>query len=126
MRDIPAGEELTGDYGTLNIREPLRCLCGAPDCRGWVLPDDLLHHGAQWEASVKGVFPLIPTVPQPLWPLLKDGERTDVEAALRDPGQIRAIFTHYSPPPVDDPTAPAPRARPVPGFESASARGVMR
>ena len=34
LRDIARGEEITDDYGTLNVEEGFACLCGAPNCRG--------------------------------------------------------------------------------------------
>jgi hypothetical protein len=55
-RDIAAGEELTIDYGT-NSGAPgftMTCLCGAPNCRGWVtsedwrLPDLQRRYGRHW------------------------------------------------------------------------------
>ena len=48
LRDITPHEELTYDYSTYlnNLYESMRCLCGAPNCRGVVgnfstLPDEL-------------------------------------------------------------------------------------
>jgi len=34
IRDIPAGTELTADYGETQHNGKLRCLCGAERCRG--------------------------------------------------------------------------------------------
>jgi SET domain-containing protein len=34
LRDIPAGTELTADYGESQHNGTLRCRCGAPKCRG--------------------------------------------------------------------------------------------
>jgi SET domain-containing protein len=36
LRDIAPGEELTVDYGESHHEGRLRCLCGAPGCRGWI------------------------------------------------------------------------------------------
>ena len=85
VRDIAAGEELTEDYGTFNPRErePFHCSCGTAQCRGAVLPDDYLRIGGEWMKLARAAFFLIPTVPQPLWPVLR--ERQAVEAA-------RALF----------------------------------
>src|SRR5262245_6652169 len=85
VRHIAAGEELTEDYGTFNPRErePFHCSCGAAQCRGAVLPDDYLRIGGEWMKLARAAFFLIPTVSQPLWPVLR--ERQAVEAA-------RALF----------------------------------
>ncbi len=34
LREVPAGEELTIDYGQTPHRGGMRCACGAPGCRG--------------------------------------------------------------------------------------------
>lgn len=36
LRRIRAGEELTVDYGNSHHDGQLRCVCGAPACRGWI------------------------------------------------------------------------------------------
>jgi hypothetical protein len=96
VRDIRAGEELTDDYGTLNLREPFLCLCGHPTCRGRIAPDDMIRHADRWDALVQAAFVLIPQAAQPLWPLLK--EKVEVEQALKHPAQFRSIRCSYAPP----------------------------
>ena len=93
VRDIQAGEELTDDYGTLNLAEPFPCACGAAECRGILLPDDHTRIGDQWNALAREAFVLIPTVAQPLWDILY--ERDAIEAALRDPSLVRPIQHHF-------------------------------
>ena len=66
------GEELTDDYGTLNPDEPFPCLCASRDCRGHVLPDDMLRLGETWNALAREAFFLIPSLPQPLWEIMPD------------------------------------------------------
>ncbi len=43
VRDIAAGDELTCDYGTLNLVEQLRCVCGSAICRGGITELDLVE-----------------------------------------------------------------------------------
>src|SRR5215472_11610647 len=69
VRDIQPSEEITDDYGALNLEEPFTCLCGAPHCRGEVLPDDPVRHAALWDNLVAAAFPYIERVAQPLWEL---------------------------------------------------------
>ena len=41
LRDVPAGEELTLDYGTIDYdAEPMACRCGAAACRGTITGED--------------------------------------------------------------------------------------
>ncbi|MDR2117071.1 MAG: SET domain-containing protein-lysine N-methyltransferase [Planctomycetaceae bacterium] len=42
IRDIMPGEELTIDYAWPADREA-KCLCGSPQCRGWIVDPDELH-----------------------------------------------------------------------------------
>ena len=95
IRDIQPDEELRDDYGTLNLRQPFPCACESGRCRKQIAPDDMDRLSETWDALVRPVFPLIPHVPQPLWPLVK--EKADVEAALKHPERFRSIRYNYSP-----------------------------
>jgi uncharacterized protein len=97
VRDIQPGEELTDDYGTLNLREEFPCACRARKCRKMILPDDMERLAPEWDDIVREVFAFIPTVDQPLWPFLK--EAAEVEAALKQPRKVRSIRTNYAPRP---------------------------
>lgn len=93
IRDIQPGEELTDDYGTLNIESSFACLCGAAGCRGVIRPDDLLRFGRRWDAAVRDSLPALGTVPQPLSPLLA-GKQT-AERVLAGDLRLPSIATHY-------------------------------
>ncbi len=93
VRDIAPGEELTDDYGTLNPGEPFPCGCASAVCRGSVLPDDMLRFGNGWNAAAREAFFLVPTVPQPLWEIVRD--RSEIESALAEPARLRPIHHHY-------------------------------
>jgi hypothetical protein len=80
VRDILPGEELTDDYGTLNLEDDFECKCGLPDCRRVIHPDDPLRYADLWDAIVGEVFPMIDNVAQPLWQLIK--AKREVELAL--------------------------------------------
>ena len=41
-RDLAPGEDLTCEYGYLNLIRPLACQCGAANCRGTISRDDAL------------------------------------------------------------------------------------
>jgi hypothetical protein len=40
VRDILVGEQLTCDYGALNLEQPFQCECGSAACRRTVRPSD--------------------------------------------------------------------------------------
>jgi hypothetical protein len=71
VRDIEQGEELTDDYGYLNIESPFR---GIPEGtrRKTVYPDDLLRYGEKWDKQVLAALTLLRTVEQPLREFLSD------------------------------------------------------
>jgi hypothetical protein len=72
VRDIQAGEQITDDYGSLNIDAPFQCACGHAHCRGIVGPQDFERYSRRWDELVSAAFPLIGTVEQPLWDLVRD------------------------------------------------------
>src|ERR1700744_1278297 len=64
VRDIQPGEELTDDYGYLNVTEPFDCLPEPGTTRTQVMPDDLLHFYPEWDAALKNAFTNFNNVPQ--------------------------------------------------------------
>jgi len=52
LRDIPAGEEITFNYGydLVDYRD-YPCRCGAPDCVGYVVAEEYFEHVLSREAS---------------------------------------------------------------------------
>ncbi|MGE3312123.1 MAG: SET domain-containing protein [Limisphaerales bacterium] len=95
VRDIAPGEELTDDYGTLNIREAFQCACGSPNCRRQVFPDDMERFAGDWDRLVEAVFHLIPTVPQPLWAFVREQDR--IAEAVLNPLRLVSIRRNYVP-----------------------------
>jgi len=93
VRDIAPGEEITDDYGTLNLEEPFPCLCGAPNCRGQVLPDDPVRHAQEWDRLIAAAFPAIDRVGQPLWELVR--EKAAVHGVLTGALELPSVLTHY-------------------------------
>lgn len=78
IRDIPEGEELTDDYGYLNLSESF-----VPEDEGTarkiVEPDDILKCYRQWDRALNDVFPLIKELHQPLFELLPVRVKTEIE-----------------------------------------------
>jgi hypothetical protein len=71
IRDIQPGEELTDDYGYLNIDAPFEVLPEAGTNRNVVYPDDLLRFYPEWDEKLLSAFPKLLSVNQPLLQLLE-------------------------------------------------------
>lgn len=71
IRDIHPGEQLTDDYGYLNITKPFRGIDEGTK-RKVVYPDDLLRYSKLWDKKLLKVFNNIPKFEQPLKPLLSE------------------------------------------------------
>jgi len=82
VRDIAAGEELTTEYGLLNIQEPYAICCGCVDCRERLRLDDIDVYGDDWDARIRESLARIPLVDQPLLPLLAGEPRVRLEDFL--------------------------------------------
>jgi len=85
VRDIQAGEEITDDYGTLNMEEDFCCACNQPGCRKKILADDLVTYGDEWDAIIAEAFPLIAQVQQPMWNLVKEKDELEMIFAGKAP-----------------------------------------
>lgn len=87
VRDIERGEELTDDYGSLNIEADFECHCGSGRCRRVIHPDDLLGHAEEWDELVAGAFSLIRSVEQPLWYFVREKQQVEqlLDARQRPP-----------------------------------------
>lgn len=80
-RDIRPGEQITSDYGELNLDAELECRCGSDRCRGTIRRDDVLRLYAEWDAELEAALPHAGRVDQPLRPFLRDPDRFDALVA---------------------------------------------
>lgn len=92
IRDIAAGEQMTNDYGSLNLEKPMQCRCDSQKCRGITRPEDFEQLAPDWDRLLKRAFPHINGVDQPLWTWVK--ERDEVERCLQDAGLMPSILRH--------------------------------
>ena len=83
VRDIHPGDEVTDEYGMLNISSPLHCRCGAPRCRGIVRAEDLDELHAEWDECLQAALALSSRVPQPLGPLLDEAALQRIDDFVR-------------------------------------------
>ncbi len=72
IKDILPGEQVTTEYGLLNIQEPYKIHCGCDCCRGELRLDDIDVFGDKWDRQIKKSMLQINKVQQPLWGILPD------------------------------------------------------
>lgn len=70
VRDILPQEEITSEYGLLNIQEPYKLECGCQDCRVNLCCDDIDRYAEEWDCLIKESIKLVPYIEQPLISLL--------------------------------------------------------
>lgn len=98
VRDIEEGEELTDDYGYLNVSEPFECLPERGVRRRFVLPDDLRHRHRHWDRKLRAAFRLFEQVEQPLAGMLAAPTLELARRIARREARMASIRRlHYSP-----------------------------
>ena len=70
IRDIHPGEQLTDDYGYLNLEEPFEVVPEQGTGRNVIYPDDLIRYYHVWDEQLLAAFPLLFSVDQPLLQIL--------------------------------------------------------
>ena len=94
IRDIQAGEQLTDDYGFLNILEPFRASDEGTE-RKVVYPDDLVRFHQQWDKQVEQVFSKITEVTQPLKPIVSNEIWEKIEMITAGKILLDSILNNY-------------------------------
>ena len=94
VRDIQPGEQLTDDYGYLNIPLPFRALDEGTR-RKVVYPDDLLKYYRIWDNKIKKVFNRIIKVDQPLRSIVPMGIWDKIEGIINGKDQLDSILNNF-------------------------------
>ena len=94
IRDIVAGEELTDDYGYLNLTESF-----IPEDEGLerkiVKPDDTLSLYKEWDRTLESLFPLIEGLDQPLFELLSEEVKIEIDQVASGAKNMTSTKTLY-------------------------------
>ncbi|MFT6982277.1 MAG: hypothetical protein ACJAUD_001044 [Crocinitomicaceae bacterium] len=94
IRDIEKGEELTDDYGYLNISEPFLAIDEGSD-RKVVYPDDLIRMSPEWDGKLEHSFPFIAEVNQPLYLFLPTDIQQIVNGVLKGERELESVINCY-------------------------------
>jgi len=95
IRDIYPGDELTDDYGYLNVEKPFHVI-DENTFRKTVYPDDILNFHEEWDALIKKNAPKVLEVEQPLIHLISKTTFAEFKNAVHNPEQMKSILEcHY-------------------------------
>jgi uncharacterized protein len=94
VRDIQPGEQLTDDYGYLNITEPFKAVDEGTG-RDTVYPDDLLKYYETWDKQLQEAFQSFEIVEQPLKNLIPTPVLEKVLKSLRENLPLDSILNLY-------------------------------
>ncbi|QED38287.1 SET domain-containing protein [Antarcticibacterium arcticum] len=94
VRDIYPGEELTDDYGYLNVTEAFKPKDEGTS-RSIVYPDDLLHFHKEWDAQLEDTFRFIREVNQPLMSLVPGPVQQKLNLILDGREQPESLLSLY-------------------------------
>lgn len=94
IRDIEPGEQLTDDYGYLNITEPFRGIDEGTK-RKIVYPDDILRYYPLWDKQVLSAIKKMPNQKQPLLAYMPEKTVELAHAVARGEKELQSILTCY-------------------------------
>jgi hypothetical protein len=94
IRDIHPGEQLTDDYGYLNIPQSFRGVDEGTR-RKIVYPDDLVKYYKVWDKKIQQVFKKIITHEQPLKILIKDDLWIKIHNIIDGKEKMESILVNH-------------------------------
>jgi hypothetical protein len=97
IRDIHPGEQLTDDYGYLNLDEPIEVVPEKGTDRTIIYPDDLIKYYHVWDENLLSAFPCLLAVDQPLFHILDPDIREKASRIARGQEKMNSILSCYCP-----------------------------
>lgn len=94
LRDIEAGEELTDDYGYLNIIAPFDA-CDEGTERKIVYPDDLLRFHTVWDGQFQRLLPAVLEQEQVLLELIPGETWKHLREVAEGKARLESILKNY-------------------------------
>jgi uncharacterized protein len=92
VRDIHPGQQVTDDYGSLNLEFDFECACGEPECRRTIRGDEFEGLAPVWDALLRDALRRFDHVDQPLMPWVQAVDL--VKTASADPEHMASIMSH--------------------------------
>lgn len=94
IRDIHPGEQLTDDYGYLNVSEPFEAEDEGTE-RKIVYPDDILRYHDVWDKAIEDNLRNIPLVNQPLLKFIPEANWNEFKKVISGESPLKSIKTCY-------------------------------
>jgi hypothetical protein len=94
IRDIHPGEQLTDDYGYLNVEEPFEAVDEGTE-RKVVYPDDILNYHQEWDKLIVDNLHNIGLVAQPLKKYIPQETWEEFSKVLSGQSSLKSIRTCY-------------------------------
>jgi uncharacterized protein len=94
IRDIHPGEELTDDYGYLNLVEPFEAASEGTK-RKVVYPDDLPRYYKEWDEMVLRSLKTTPKLDQPLKQFVSKSNWKKIENVVSGKEKMKSVLTCY-------------------------------
>lgn len=97
VRDILPGDQLTDDYGYLNLDEPFEAEPEPGTDRTTIYPDDLVRYYPEWDDQLLSAFPYLSQVAQPLMNILEPAVREKAFQIAAGKENMNSILSCYYP-----------------------------
>lgn len=94
IRDIHPGEELTDDYGYLNVSEPFEVVDEGTE-RKIVYPDDLLKYHQEYDRAIQKNLSRIASVGQPLQKFIPSNIWEEFQRVMEGKSELKSLLTCY-------------------------------
>ncbi|MEZ4883513.1 MAG: SET domain-containing protein [Chitinophagales bacterium] len=91
IRDIEEGEEITCEYGPLNVETEMPLECARPGCRGLYSPTDFEKYHSVWDEKIKNALVHFREVEQPLLVFLEVKTLGQIGDFLMDNHQYQSV-----------------------------------
>lgn len=92
VQDINEGDELTCDYGMLNVEKEMELVCSKVDCRGILKPTDFETCHRAWDDKIIAALPYFTKVEQPLKSLVLPNQLTALKAFIVNPKMYQSVL----------------------------------
>nr|WP_320049392.1 SET domain-containing protein [uncultured Desulfuromonas sp.] len=91
VRDIAEGEEVTSEYGLLNVQDPYDLYCNCVHCRCALRLDDIDRYAPQWDEQILAALQRVELCAQPLWNLLDPQSQHEITSLRQAPELYRSV-----------------------------------